>query len=74
MEKLKITISIILLLQIFYDFSLHLIELLGIQKFFPYYFPYFPNRLFYSIFWTSYWGVAFILSLVLTILLIKKFK
>ena len=61
----------ILVLMIFYDFSLHLIEVLGWEKFlyprrniFSYYWPVASNRQHYNIGWTVYWGVAFLLMLV----------
>jgi len=53
---------LILTLMIFWDWSLHLVELLKIEKYYFLY-PYFPTREFYTIFWTIYWGVAFLISL-----------
>ena len=52
---------------IFYDFSLHLIELFfGTEKArnLKYYWPAFHNRKIYTTFWTVYWGIAFILLLI----------
>ena len=63
--------SYVLLVMIFYDFSLHFIELMGWQMFFvarrnifSYYWPVPNNRKNYTIFWTAYWGIAFVLLLI----------
>lgn len=53
------------------DFSLHLVELLGVERLHPFYgfFWFFPSRKAYTIFWTGYWGVASIIVVILGILL-----
>lgn len=56
----------VLIALIGYDFSLHLVELLGIQSLYPLW-PFFPTRDIYTIFWTAYWGIAFLISLYLLI-------
>ena len=56
--------KVLLCVLIFYDFSLHLVELLKIESLHPL-FPIFPSRETYTLFWTLYWGFAFILSLKL---------
>ena len=58
----------ILIIMIFYDFSLHLLEfVLGIERArkIKYYWPSFliGKRRRYTVFWTTYWGTAFILVL-----------
>jgi hypothetical protein len=62
----------ILAAMIFYDLSLHLLELVlgrqGARKLKPYY-PTFKirgkrSRKYYTVFWTAYWGIAFALVIV----------
>ncbi len=57
----------ILAVMIFYDLSIHLIYLLGFEKFFLErkinYWPAWSGHK-YQIFWSLYWGTAFILFLV----------
>jgi len=52
------------------DFSLHLVELLKIEKLHPFYsfFWSFPDRSSYTNFWTIYWGIASIIICCLGIL------
>ena len=61
----------ILIIMIFYDFSLHLLRLvLGLEKArkIKYYWPNFltgkKNRKRYEIFWTIYWLIALILTII----------
>mgnify|MGYP001588650619 CR=1 FL=1 len=57
----------ILLIMIFYDLSIHLIYLLGFEKFFLgrriNYWPEWSGRK-YQRFWSGFWGLAFILLLI----------
>ena len=46
-------LTLVLLLMILWDFSLHLVGLLGIEKYHILY-PTFSSQLFYDIFWTVY--------------------
>lgn len=64
-------IPYILAVMIFYDLSLHLLELLLKKRALKirYYWPKFlTNRRFdrrkYTMFWTAYWGLAFVLILL----------
>ena len=58
-------------LMIFYDFSLHALELFlgrGRASQIKYYWPTFEtngqfDRQKYTVFWTAYWGMAFILAI-----------
>lgn len=66
--------EIILTLMIFWDFSLHLVEILHIENYHLLY-PIFPlfSVINYDLFWTSYWFIAFLI--ILSILLNKiKYK
>lgn len=64
----------LLLAMIFYDFSLHLLELIMGRKRARKLKPYHPVRLFvakgkfnrkkYTVFWTIYWGIALLLLLI----------
>jgi len=73
--KLRCFFIIILVLAlwglIINDFSLHLVELLGIENSHPFYgfFWSLSPRETYTIFWTAYWGVASIIVTILGILL-----
>lgn len=52
---------------IFYDFSLHLMELIAGKeqaRKIKYYWLEFPNRKRYTLFWTIYWGIALLLILI----------
>ena len=74
-RKYVVAIFLALLGMILNDFSLHLVELLGIEHYYPIY-SFFPSsqmdmRATYTIFWTAYWGFAFALILVLGGLLRK---
>ena len=62
MKKIKMIngLLIVLSLMIFWDWTLHLHELITGTSFFV-----FPNRIIYTYFWSFYWGIAFILSLIL---------
>ena len=66
-----ISLLFILGVMILNDFSLHLVELLGVERSHPFYgfFWSFPSRQAYTVFWTVYWGVASIIILILGILL-----
>ncbi|MBI2632412.1 hypothetical protein HYW75_05390 [Candidatus Pacearchaeota archaeon] len=66
----------LLIIMVFYDLSLHIIELLvGLKKakkFRPYY-PNFEikgkwNFIYYTAFWIIYWGIAFILLIIYLII------
>lgn len=72
MNKL-ILISILIILT-FYDFSLHLIDVLNLNLKNSLYYNYFglANFVNYDIFWSFYWGSAFIISVI--IFLEFKFK
>jgi hypothetical protein len=66
LSSMKSLILIILLLMIFYDFSLHLLRLiLGLDaaRKFKYYWPGFliGKEKAYNLFWSIYWGFAFLL-------------
>jgi len=65
-------LTIVLLAMILSDFSLHLVELLGVEKLHPFYgfFWRFPNRLAYTVFWTGYWGVAVLFAVVAVLMLV----
>jgi hypothetical protein len=54
----------VLSLMIFYDASLHWVEILDITNVHPFY-PIFPlfGFISYDLFWTAYWTLAFLLSL-----------
>jgi len=56
----------ILATMIGWDFSLHLVEILGKVDWHPLY-PWFPlwNAISYDLFWTTYWGIAFLITLSL---------
>ena len=80
MKLPKIILSIILMLMIVYDFMLHLADQFGWS-----YQSWGPANLFpagtfiwgstnYTLFWTSYWGSAAVMSIILSILLIKGDK
>lgn len=65
----------ILVIMIFYDFTLHLIETLELEKFFyprrnifSYYWPVAKSRQVYNIGWTIYWGTAFLLIIIYVLL------
>jgi len=79
-RKVKIITSIILSLMIAYDFLLHLADIFGWD-----YSRWRPSIIFnigeftwgslsYTRFWTSYWGFALIISIILTISIIKDEK
>lgn len=66
---MKEIILYLLLIMIFYDFSLHLLRLtLGLDKArkIKYYWPTFliKRRKGYDVFWTTYWLIAFILLII----------
>lgn len=62
----KFWTKIILASMIFYDLTLHIVEILDIVHIHPLY-PIFPliGEISYDLFWTTYWMVAFIISLSL---------
>jgi hypothetical protein len=70
-------VFLVLVGMILNDFSLHLVELLGIEQYHPFYSFFWSSqmsvRATYTIFWTAYWGLAFVLILLLGILLRKSF-
>jgi len=80
LKKRKLLIllsSIILAGMILNDFSLHLVELLHVEKLHPFYGFFWltlSNRYTYTIFWAVYWGIAFILICLQGILLNKKLR
>ena len=62
----KFWAKIILVVMIFYDLTLHIVEILDIVHLHPLY-PIFPliGEISYDLFWTTYWALAFIISLSL---------
>lgn len=60
-------IPYILALMIIYDFSIHLIYLLGMEEFFLKrkinYWPEWEGRK-YQVFWSIFWGIALVLILI----------
>ena len=67
-------IFFVLLGMILTDFSLHLVELLGIKQYHPLYWLFWSSQMVgttYTVFWTAYWGLAFVLILLLGVLLRK---
>jgi len=70
-----VAIFLVLVCMILNDFSLHLVELLGIEQYHPFYWWFWSSqmsvRTTYTIFWTAYWGLAFVLILLLGVLLRK---
>ncbi len=70
----KVFLICILIVMTFYDFSLHLIDVLNLNLRDSFYYHYFglANKVDYQVFWSFYWGFAFIISIL--ILLELKFK
>jgi len=60
--------TIILIVMIGYDASLHIADVLRVWEIYPLY-PHFPllNLISYNLFWTSYWTFAFLLTIKLLI-------
>lgn len=73
-----VAIFSVLLGMVLNDFSLHLVELLGIEQYHPFYSFFWSSqmsvRATYTIFWTAYWGLAFVLILLLGVLLRKGLR
>jgi len=69
----KFWIILILVLMIFYDWTLHIVEFFDIIWIHPLY-PNFPlmGEISYNLFWVTYWGIAFIISLSLLLKRKKK--
>lgn len=80
MKTPKLILSIILMLMIAYDLTLHFDDVVGIGYgiFDPGQFftegAFYWGSIAYNIFWMTYWGIAAIISIVLVILLIKEKK
>lgn len=66
---LKWVLILTLLALIVNDFSLHLVELLGIERSHPFYGFFWSSQMsirsVYTVFWTSYWGFALLLIILL---------
>jgi hypothetical protein len=75
LKYVVVAIFLVLVGMILLDFSLHLVELLGIEQYHPFYSFFWSGqmrvRTTYNIFWTAYWGLAFVLILLLGVLLRK---
>jgi len=58
--------KILLSSMIFYDLTLHVVEIFDITNLHPFY-PIFPllGEISYNLFWNIYWGIAFIISVSL---------
>jgi hypothetical protein len=75
-QLIMIVLVIVIGVMILNDFSLHLVELLGVERYHPFYgfFWSFPSREAYTIFWTVYWSVALVLALILGTLLFADLR
>jgi len=75
---LKWILVIILLTLIVNDFSLHLVELMGIEQSHPFYGFFWSSQMsirsVYTVFWTCYWGLALLLVIILTIVMLFEMK
>jgi hypothetical protein len=75
-SKLILGLVIILGIMIINDFSLHLVELLKIEKVHPLYsfFWSLSPRSVYTTFWTVHWGIASLIIFFLGVLIYQELK
>jgi hypothetical protein len=67
-RRVLVLLAAALSIMTLYDFSLHLVDLLGVPQYHPLRFAT-TSDIFYNQFWSTYWGTGFAIALTLTLLL-----